>query len=179
LFATTYDADDQMILDNVGSTNYIRAIIGSTGTLGMLLQHGTNAILTYAGSLNDGLIHEAKLTYDKATGDAELFVDGVSRDTDTWTSDENNSLTWIGFANEGALPYDGYLMDVTLTDLADPTNSRKYALNSGSITTEEPVLGSGTLTYSDVDAGDWDDYRRLYNRNAWVSLDDVTALDFA
>ena len=81
-----------------------------------------------------------------------------------------NTITNVAF-------FDGYMSGVRIFDLHTPSNSLAYALDSGSTTTETPILGTGDLTYIDVGDSDWDVYEYTYSPDAWTSIDELTVID--
>ena len=116
--------------------------------------------------INDGKLHNVKLVFTGTT--AELFVDGVSEDTDTWALDSSQDVSVVGRRNDGSQYFDGIVADVKLTDLATSSNSLHYVLSQITANTEESLINSNTLTYVNIPGSDRETFIYDSVNDQWV-----------
>lgn len=129
--------------------------------------------ITSSTGFNDGILHTIKLAYTGTT--AELFVDGVSEGSATWSLNDNQHIKNIGYRPTSLQYFDGIIANVKLTDLATPANSRIFPVGlSGGASVENSTINSGSITYYNLPSSNQERFTFDEANQRWVGDELVT-----
>jgi hypothetical protein len=163
IFSSTSVNDDEIRIDmNSAGTVRVFAYVATT----------LQTIITSTTTVNDGQLHTIKLTYTGTT--AELFINGVSEGTATWSLNGSQEITSVGRVQGGYGYFDGYIANVKLIDKTTASNSRIFPLAVGAGATENSTINSGSITINNIPDAD----RELFTFDSvndwWVGEELVT-----
>lgn len=167
-FNVTPSADSYLALNfnsaiAFGSIEYLAS--QSPSSLGSYIQLSTNRLrVRLSGRILDITIPDAAATYGDGA-DHEMILNlplggvmSVTIDGDEYTEDSAYTLTASDILVVGAIAssssansFNGQVWDL---DMKNATDRTKYAMTTGSITTEPAVIGTGTMTYVNTDEDD-------------------------
>ena len=178
-FATTYTGANQGLMSD-SSGDVTRAYIEPDGDVVIKLG-AANVPYNPTIVLNDGKLHTVLLSFNGAGG-VTVLIDGSESSGVIALANSAASIDRIAVRGDNSsLWFNG---PITYAKFENTTTgaSQTYGIDSGSTTTETSREGTDTITYTNVSAGDWEEYQLLTNivhldgtiDEAWVGEELIT-----
>lgn len=172
--STTTSSDLSIFSSIAVNDDEIRMDVNSAGTVRAFAYVGTTlqTVITSTTTVNDGQLHTIKLTYTGTT--AELFVDGISQGTATWSLNGGQAITSVGRVQGSYGYFDGIIADVKLIDKTTAANSRIFPLAVGAGATENSTINTGSITIYNIPDADRELFTFDSVNNRWFGEELVT-----
>ena len=130
-------------------------------------------------NVNDGKLHTLKVQR-VPNGKVQLYIDGVYANQGTWSMSGGEDIKYIGKRSTiTSSDFDGIVSDVRLIDLEDDSNSLRFKVDTLSGNSESSIIGSGSITYVNVAAGDREAFSLDVGSNSWVADDGSPTIERA